>query len=234
VTWRVGTRLRLHQCLLKTTKVALCLILSSATCELAAQGEHAQRVAAEISVIVGDIQRLDTPDISEQHRKGLMHRVIGGVSALDILLRLADQEMGNPVEHHLRDVRHLRNYITKGDFTSATKVLSQWQSKYALHVEKFTQINVEQNTIGKNLHHELCAHCHDRPMQNTERPAYNLFSEVKRLTPEEFLARLLIGVRGDRVTGIDNPLTDYEIAALFRYYQVNGTDQHQAHRPDDV
>jgi len=187
---------------------------------VAAQGEHARRVAAEIRVMAGDITRLENPDNSAQHKAGLIDRVIGGLAALDILLRQADQENKSPVSQYLSVVQELRNLVIAGKFSSAKEILLLLQNNFPLSIDKFIQIKVEDKDVGGNLHTELCAHCHDQPVLNTERPAYNLFSEAKRMPQEEFIARLLVGVRGDQVTGIDNPLSDYETAALVEFYKT--------------
>ena len=36
----------------------------------------------------------------------------------------------------------------------------------------------------------------------------------------EFAARMVVGVRGDALTGLDNPLTDEEIASLIAFYRA--------------
>ena len=55
-------------------------------------------------------------------------------------------------------------------------------------------------------------------------PAFNLFEQARRAPREEFAARLLIGVRGDRSTAWRNPFSDLEIGALLVYYQKGKTD----------
>ena len=43
--------------------------------------------------------------------------------------------------------------------------------------------------------------------------------EAKRMPREEFAARLLLGVRGDRSTAYRNPFSDLELAALIATYE---------------
>ena len=54
---------------------------------------------------------------------------------------------------------------------------------------------------------------------DTERPAYNLFEQAQRLPLPEFAARMLVGIRGDRVTATDNPFSDAELQALITLYR---------------
>lgn len=68
------------------------------------------------------------------------------------------------------------------------------------------------------LHQQLCAACHDNPNKDVERPAYNLCEQYKSVGQREMFARLLVGVRGDRVTGIDNPLSDLQLMGLLQLY----------------
>jgi cytochrome c553 len=69
-------------------------------------------------------------------------------------------------------------------------------------------------------HAGLCAPCHDQPYTGVERPAWNLFEQANRLEPAEFLARMLVGVRGDRVTAVENPFSDRELADLIALYRA--------------
>jgi len=72
-----------------------------------------------------------------------------------------------------------------------------------------------------SLHTDLCSACHDKPNNDVERPAYDLYQQTKSIARPEMFARMLVGVRGDRVTGIDSPLTDLQILGLMRLYQSN-------------
>jgi len=49
------------------------------------------------------------------------------------------------------------------------------------------------------MQQEMCMVCHDNPAENVERPAYNLYRQAVTESEIEFFARMLAGVRGDRV-----------------------------------
>ncbi len=192
-----------------------------------AQGEHARRAAAEIRVMVGDLKRLDSPELSTQHKTGLQERILGSISALDILFRLADEETAEPdtspsapglPKISKLSIKKLRQAFIDDELKANNSILRQWLKLYPLALSRLEATQDTDMTIGKNLHKELCAPCHDNPARNTARPAYNLFDEANNLAVEEFIARLLTGVRGDRVTGIDNPLSDQQIQSLAAYY----------------
>lgn len=187
-----------------------------------AQGEHARRVAAELRVLKGDLTRLESPALSAQHQSGLRERILGGISALDILFRLADQETGKPASNtsapSLSTIKQFRQAFDDGELDTSNSQLNRWLANYPLALSRLEAVAGTDTAIGKNLHQDLCAACHDRPALNTTRPAYNLFDEAAELTTEEFSARLLVGVRGDRVTGIDNPLSDQQLKSLAAFY----------------
>ncbi len=189
-----------------------------------AQGEHARRVAAELLVLRGDLRRSSDDDFSSQQKNGLSDRIRGSLAGLDLLLRFADQEAGRrpQPEPHRENVDALRRSHENGSLNDRDNVLARLIAAYPLHttILKPSKATADQLSSARKLHDELCAGCHDQPDLETERPAYNLFGEARRLSPPEFAARLIIGVRGDRVTGIDNPLTDRQIGNLFAFYSV--------------
>jgi mono/diheme cytochrome c family protein len=82
----------------------------------------------------------------------------------------------------------------------------------------------ERLRLGAAIHRQACAGCHEAPATDTPLPAFNLFEQAKRTPREEFAARLLIGVRGDRGTAWRNPFSDLELGALLAYYRNGKTD----------
>jgi len=189
-----------------------------------AQGEHARRVAAELLVLRGDLRRSSDDEFSLQQKNGLSDRIIGSLAGLDLLLRFADQEAGHRPQpaSHRENVDALRRSHETGSLNDRDNGLARLIAAYPLHTTILTpsKATADRLSSARKLHDELCAGCHDQPDLETERPAYNLFGEARRLSPPEFAARLIIGVRGDRVTGIDNPLTDRQIGNLFAFYRA--------------
>lgn len=189
-----------------------------------AQGEHARRVAAELLVLRGDLRRWAADDFSSHQKNGLSDRIRGALAGLDLLLRLADQEAGRgpqPESHH-ESVNALRRSFETGLLSKNDNDLDRLVTAYPLQTAVLTPSKATDAQLvnARKLHDDLCAGCHDEPDLETDRPAYNLFGEAKRLSPPEFAARLIIGVRGDRVTGIDTPLTDKQIGDLFAFYRT--------------
>ncbi len=186
-----------------------------------AQGEHARRAATELLVLAGDARRLAAEDTNDLHRKGLADRIRGGLAGLELMLRLADQEQGHQPRPHGEALAALREALTAGDLVRLQSLAADLVAAYPFRATGILPAipTSKRLKLGRELHEELCAGCHDAPDLEVERPAYNLFDEAQQLSPGEFSARMSVGVRGDRVTGIDNPLSDEQIASLVAYYR---------------
>ncbi len=191
----------------------------------AAAGEHARRAAAELAVIGGDLRRIQSEELSRLHRSGLDARINGGLSALPILLRLADQEEGRRTKDHGNLVTGLRNAWKSEVPTAALAFIDNLEKLYPLDDGAFFALAPTMAGLAQaqQLHEELCAGCHDEPDSSVARPAFNLFQQAMRLSKHQFTARMIVGIRGDRVTGIDNPFSDWQLAALMAFYRAGQT-----------
>lgn len=222
-TGEAGLRPLLTKYLARVALIAGALIMAPAFA--CAQGEHARRAATEIIVMLGDARRMaETPSTSPRW-EGLRERILGGLTGLELLLRLADQELGREPTEHSRQVSALRDAFAQPDLSSFTERLAAIAGVYPLRASALVLAAASPERIGRGrrIHESLCAGCHDEPDTTVRRPAYNLFAEARQLEPTELAARLIVGVRGDASTGIDTPLSDEEIASLLAYY-ASGRD----------
>lgn len=198
-------------------------VLCGAPAAIVAGGEHQRRVAAELLVLRGDLDRFADEAADGPRKKGLADRIGGLLSGLDLLLRLADEEMGREprAEARATTVAALRRSFEAGELRAADGRLATLIGSFPLAARALTpaEPSPERLARGREIHEELCAGCHDNPDRTVERPAYNLFEEARGLSPPEFAARLMIGVRGDRITGIGNPLSDEQLASLIAFYR---------------
>jgi mono/diheme cytochrome c family protein len=186
-----------------------------------ARGEHARRAAAELLVMAGDARRALQQAVPPLQGKGLRDRLRGGVAALELLLRLADEELGRGPRSHAPEIGRLRDALASGALDGFAAGVGRLVTAYPLRVPGILPAVATPRRLreGERLHRGLCAGCHDAPDGTVERPAYNLSDEARRLSGRELVARLLVGVRGDRVTGIANPLSDEQIASLVVFYR---------------
>jgi mono/diheme cytochrome c family protein len=184
----------------------------------AAQGEHGRRLAAELAVMLGDVRRIEAGTEPPQHREGLHARLAGALSSLPLLLRRADGDASA--------VPALRAALARRDWRALRGGLATLQRKHPFDAGALlpAQAAPGRLRLGEAIHCQACAGCHDAPAADTTLPAFNLFEQARRTPREEFAARLLIGVRGDRSTAWRNPFSDLELAALLAYYENGKTD----------
>jgi len=182
-----------------------------------AQGEGARRAGAAVRVILGDARRLTSePELSQLHLKGLNDRIRGGLAGLEIVLREAAQETGNDPHVISEAVKSLQSSFAAHKLVVFIKQAKAIATLYPLQLPVISGLPGRAQVI----HTELCAGCHDAPYLDVERPALNLFKQSQSQSSMEFLARLIVGVRGDKLTGYGNPLSDAEIVGLKAYYKT--------------
>ena len=198
---------------MRLLRVLACAAAAVLPAAAAAQGEHERRLAAELTVMLGDVRRIEANTESPQHREGLHARLAGALSSLPLLLRRAG---GDPLI-----VPRLRADLAKRDWRALRTGLGTLQRKHPFDAGTLlpAQATPGHLRLGEAIHRQACAGCHDAPAADTPLPAFNLFEQAKRTPRAEFAARLLIGVRGDRSTAWRNPFSDLELAALLAYYE---------------
>jgi mono/diheme cytochrome c family protein len=191
-------------------------VLSAAA---AAQDEHQRRLAAELAVMAGDVRRLAGGSGPAQQREGLQARLAGALSSLPLLMRRAGAD---PVP-----VAALRSALARNDLDAVMTGLSALRRSHPLDLRGVLPAppTAERLRLGEVIHRQSCAGCHDVPVADSKLPALDLFQQAGAMSREEFAARLLAGVRGDRTTAYRNPFSDLEIGALLAYYEsVRGAD----------
>ena len=192
----------------------LLVLVTATTCvAAAAQDEHRQRLAAELTVMAGDAGRIVSGTEPALHLEGLRDRLAGALSSLPLLLRSAGGDAAI--------VPALRGALARRDWRSPAPGLKDLQRKHPLDLATILadQPSPQRLRLGAAIHRQACAGCHDAPSTQTRLPAFNLFDQVRRMPRAEFAARLLIGVRGDRSTALRNPFSSLEIGALIAYYE---------------
>lgn len=187
--------------------------------EVLAQGEHSRRAGAEIQVMLGDarlLRQFSKSTHNPLHQIGLADRLRGGLVTLDILLRLSEQERQTLPQSRLAVVEKLRQAVVAENYDFILSTLESLAQKFVLILPDLKPS--EDLGMATELHQSMCAGCHNAPNLEVERPAYNLFEQSAATPTLEMFARMLVGVRGDRVTGLDNPLSDRQIVDLVHFY----------------
>lgn len=177
-----------------------------------AQGEDARRLAAGLAVMAGDVRLLAGKGETSQRREGLRARLAGDLSSLPLLLRRAG---GDAVA-----VPPLRAALANKDWRTLERELAVLSRRYSLDLRALSPAtpSPERLRLGAAIHRERCAGCHDASNADARLPALNLFEQSRKMSREEFAARLVIGVRGNASTAYGNPFSDLELGALIAYY----------------
>ena len=191
----------------------LCLAATVCSAAAAAQDEHQRRLAAELTVMAGDVRRAASGAEPALHREGLQARLAGALSSLPLLLRRANSDANA--------VPALRAALERRDWRALGAALETLKRKHPLDLGGLLpqEATPERLRLGEAIHRQACAGCHEAPTMETRLPAFNLFEQARNMPRTEFAARLLIGVRGDRSTAWRNPFSDLELGALMAYYE---------------
>ncbi len=183
-----------------------------------ASDDNAQILAAEILVIRADLAQITKPDLAPMHRAGFVKRVGGALGLVPWML------------------------IVAGDVDGAAQV-TEWQTGWtgaaaqvgrldrdlaklsARHPLDMTGLDVgvshAELAEARAIHDAYCAGCHDDAgtgEPDVELAARDLFWMARDEQTDQFLARLVNGVKGDETIGFVNPLTEKQIAALWKLY----------------
>ena len=166
--------------------------------------------------MAGDVRRLITLEGGPLERDGLVKRVNGALSSLPMLLRRAN---GDPLL-----VVAMRASSARGDWRGLAAALATLKRRYPFDARFLLLAESTPDILasGASIHRASCAGCHDAASADSLLPAKNLAIQLKSMPREEFAARLLLGVRGDRMTGLRNPFSDFELAALIAHYSFPG------------
>ncbi len=196
------------------------LLLASIPAAAWAEGEHSRRAAAELEVLRGDLRKLEQGAAPEKQKNGLKARILGVFSGLPLMLRLADEEVGRDRQTP-PPVDVFRELLQQGSFDKLSSELVPFGERYPFQARGIlpATATTQRLELASRIHVELCAGCHDSPYLQQERPPFNLFRQAAETPALEFAARMVVGIRGDRVTGLDNPFSDEELAALIAYYR---------------
>ena len=164
--------------------------------------------------MAGDVRRLMTAEGGPLEREGLVKRLNGALSSLPLLLRRAN---GDP-----HPVVAMRASTARGDWRGLAAELAKLKRSYPFAARFLLSAEPapEMLALGASIHRTTCAGCHDAASGDSLLPAKNLAAQLKSMPREEFAARLLLGVRGDRMSGLRNPFSDVELAALIAHYSV--------------
>ncbi len=184
------------------------------------------RFPAELLIVRGDLQRLISPrSLSSAEVTGLEGRIESALTGLEWLAleyaALTKSEIAQPLLQNLDRSWAQRNLL------AVQGLVSQLSRMYPLNGTIFSAERATADDIkrARELDLQLCQGCHiDRVGTEKILPAYRLEEMAGNMPSDEFLARLLSGVRGTSDTALANPLSLGDIRGLLRLYQEGAVD----------
>ncbi len=186
-----------------------------------ASDEHHRRLAAELLVVAGDARSLALGTLPPGRREGVRARVAGALSSLPLAIRRVGGDTA--------PVAVLAAAARRGDWRAFVAGAEALQRSYPhdLHSIVAPERSPARVRVGESIHRESCAGCHDATQPDGAQPvpglaARNLYEQFAATPRDEFAARLLLGVRGDRSTAYRNPFSDLELGALMLWYESGG------------
>ena len=184
-----------------------------------AAGEPVRRLAADILVMTDDARRLTTEDLSARQRKGLTQRITGMTAQLPLSAKAAREDAPALPVFPKDAVASLQAALAAENPDGLMAPLEHLNKLYPFPTIGLLPPDARADTAAKRIHQKYCAVCHDKPNLDVQRPAWNLFEMASGMTPDVLAARLVIGIKGEHLMALENPLTDSEISALIAYYQ---------------
>lgn len=200
----------------------------------AAQDEHNRRFAMELAVISGDLRLLREGGMAPRHRRGLVDRITSALGYLGLLARQARQTASGARGADPRhDLNQLRRAFFANDLPATAHRLQRLMQDYPLDIRGFIALDATPARLerGRKLYRDSCRACHIAPDRARDNPARNLFIDAATMPEQEFIARLLAGVRGLPQTGLENPLADEQLRSLLAWFR-HGTSAADRLPPD--
>ena len=183
---------------------------------------------AELLVIHADARRFYRTDTSDPRSRGLHDRISAALATLPLICRryaaavsMHSAEEGRFIEG-VRQLRELFGSGTSDRFLSSVAKLAvdaPFDTRYFLLDRKG---DADEREAGE-VYRQHCHGCHNARIPGSANPAESLHEMERQLPPDEFFARMLLGVRGTPEIGLSNPLTTLEIGAMARFLGRDAT-----------
>ena len=177
---------------------------------------------AELLVVRADARKHDAIDSGAPLARGLRNRIASTLATLPITCRRHAAAVSMPFDDAQRFVARIRQLRVRFDAGERSRFA---EALDALVVQApFVTTSFLRNRDGDEdereagvVYRELCHGCHVATAPGAENPAEPLDRMARTLPRDEFLARMLLGVRGTPEIGLANPLTPSEIGAMTRF-----------------
>lgn len=173
------------------------------------QTESEVRLTATLAVMEADLEGSLT--------SGIQARLLENASVLPLILR----ETHAPAAR-TEQARRWHGAIGRGQWQAVRAQVRMLARRYPYRPPEVRTAAEDLSPLGRAIHEQTCAGCHDHPDKNALLPAVDLYALACRDTPTAFAARLHLGVRGMAGMGQRNPFGPLEQAALAAWYRMGG------------
>ena len=205
---------------------ACALLLLGMGCSAAALASDARRdLGLELALIAGDARRLADPAVSARRKEALSEHIRSSLGTLAITARYAAQEGGRGEAGLDASAGELRALLAAGKVSEFSALATRLADEHPLDLSYFRPLSITPRRLetGRGIYARQCSGCHEHPDPADPLAAPDLFAMARNESRTEFLARLLGGIHGDRLTRLENPFPDEAIASLAAYFVAGRT-----------
>ena len=202
----------------------LCILAAAAPAAAAVSMEIRARLLcpAELLVVRADARKHGEIAPGAPLARGLRNRISSTLATLPITCRRYAAAVSMPFDDAQRFVariRQLRVSFEAGEWARFAEVLDGLAPQAPFVTTSFLRDRDgdEDEREAGAVYRQLCHGCHVAAAPGAENPAEPLDRMARTLPRHEFLARMLLGVRGTPEIGLANPLTPFEIGAMTRF-----------------
>ena len=177
---------------------------------------------AELLVVRADARKHGEIASGTSLARGLRNRISSTLATLPITCRRYAAAVSMPsgdAQRFVTLIRQLRVLFDAGDrarFAEALDTLTTRAPFVTTSLLRDRDGDEDEREAGA-IYRQLCHGCHVATVPDAENPAEPLDHMARNLPRDEFLARMLLGIRGTPEIGLANPLTPFEIGAMTRF-----------------
>ena len=177
---------------------------------------------AELLVVRADARKHQEIAPGAPPARGLRNRIASTLATLPITCRRYAAAVSMPFDDgrgFIARIRRLRERFDAGEWTRFAEALDVLVGQAPFVTTSFLRDRDgdEDEREAGAVYRQLCHGCHVATVPDAENPAEPLDRMARTLPRDEFLARMLLGVRGTPEIGLANPLTPFEIGAMTRF-----------------
>ena len=206
------------------------LALFGLGCSLAlparAASDAGRDLRLEIALIAANARLLADSATPPRRMEAMSERIRSSLGSLQITARYAMQASAAQDPQLTAAIGRLRALFASGDVSGFSRAAARLAAAYPVDLSYFLPraLSAVRAKAGRAIYDRHCIGCHANPDARAANPAPDLFRMARTAAPDELIVRLLTGIHGDRMTSLENPFSDEEIASLAAYLAAAASD----------